>query len=117
MTRIFLSNKYGITIDSVYYSDTWQNPNIASTKGISLERINPYLLNDNASNWSSSANPKGGTPDRKNSIFYEPSAKENLDGITLEPNPFSPDGDGLNDNLMISYKLRDPNDSTRYQDF
>src|SRR5690625_646563 len=29
-------------------------------------------------------------------------------GITLSPNPFSPDGDGHEDHLMISYKLDEP---------
>ena len=40
---ILLKDVKGNTIDSVWYSDKWQNDNFVSTKNISLERINPNL--------------------------------------------------------------------------
>ncbi|HEY6436494.1 MAG TPA: lamin tail domain-containing protein, partial [Ignavibacteriaceae bacterium] len=39
--QILLIDVKGNTIDSVWYSDKWQNDNFISTKNISLERINP----------------------------------------------------------------------------
>jgi hypothetical protein len=107
---IFLARKNGMTIDSVYYDQSWQNPNLASTKGISLERINPDGQSNNASNWGSSTAKSGGTPLKQNSLYQEP--QENIHkkvGISFNPNPFSPDGDGFQDRLFINYKLDDPN--------
>ena len=51
---ILLKDVKGNTIDSVWYSDKWQNDNFISTKNISLERINPNLDGNDADNWSSS---------------------------------------------------------------
>lgn len=91
-------------IDSVYYKSNWQNPNLASAKGFSLERINPLFPSNDASNWSSSTDILGGTPCKKNSIYLDvPNANTT---ITISPNPFSPDGDGFEDNTIISYKLK-----------
>lgn len=91
-------------IDSVYYKSNWQNPNLASTKGISLERINPLFPSNEPSNWSSSTDILGGTPCKKNSIYLD--VPNSNTTITISPNPFSPDGDGYEDNTIISYKLK-----------
>ncbi|MDR8392211.1 lamin tail domain-containing protein [Aliifodinibius sp. S!AR15-10] len=105
---IYLADSTGVTIDSVYYSRGWHNPNIMDTKGIALERINPNGPSGDASNWSSSTAEKGGTPGRKNSIFQTPANRPQEIGISFDPNPFSPDGDGYEDNLFINYKLDQP---------
>lgn len=90
-------------MDSVYYSDDWNNKNIATTNGRSLERINPNLDGNNSLNWSTSVNSRGGTPGNQNSIFVE-----NLNqsaNISVSPNPFSPDNDGFEDFTIINYNL------------
>ena len=38
---IFLADSTGNVIDSVFYDESWHNPNLYDTDGISLERINP----------------------------------------------------------------------------
>jgi len=91
------------TIDSVYYSSGWHNPNLSTTKGISLERLNPLGNSNDKNNWYSCTNSLGGTPGLKNSISLQNTNK--LFGISVSPNPFSPDGDGYNDITTISYKL------------
>ncbi len=48
---------------------------------------------------------KGGTPNSENSIYQENTQNNQETGITLNPNPFSPDDDGYEDNLFINYKL------------
>jgi hypothetical protein len=107
---VYLAAKNGATIDSVYYDKSWQNPNLASTKGISLERINPDGPGNNPSNWGSSTAKLGGTPGRENSLYQTPvQNKHQKIGISLSPNPFSPDGDGHGDRLFINYKLDDSN--------
>jgi len=100
---ILLKDVRGNVIDSVFYSDNWNNRNIASTKGKSLERINPNLNGNDPLNWSTSVNSIGGTPGNQNSIFAE-----NLNqstNISVNPNPFSPDNDGFEDFAVINYSL------------
>lgn len=114
---IYLSDSTGQTLDSVYYRDTWHNPNLIDTKGIALERINPGGASDNPDNWSSSAADKGGTPGAQNSIQQIPESRETQAGIQLEPNPFSPDGDGHEDRLFIHYKMEQPDYQLRIRIF
>jgi hypothetical protein len=100
---ILLKGVRGNVIDSVFYSDDWNNKNIASTQNKSLERINPNLDGNNPLNWSTSVNSLGGTPGNQNSIFAE-----NLNqsvNISVSPNPFSPDNDGFEDFTVINYNL------------
>lgn len=105
---IYLADSTGATIDSVFFDETWQNPNIFDTDGIALERINPLGESNDESNWSSSTHVSGGTPNFRNTIFQEPGAPPESVGITFSPNPFSPDDDGFEDNLFINYTLDAP---------
>lgn len=103
---ILLKDVKGSVIDSVYYSDKWHNKNIISTKNKSLERINPNLGSNDPLNWSTCVNAVGGTPGFVNSIFTE---NKNLQsGISVSPNPFSPDNDGFEDYAIINYNLSQP---------
>lgn len=96
-------------IDSVYYREEWHNPNLPATDGIALERINPDAPGNDRTNWGSSTDPRGGTPLAENSIFQKPTLTGNEDiGIRFSPNPFSPDNDGSDDRLFISYRLGHP---------
>lgn len=102
---VVLSDSEGRVIDYVDYRPDWHNPNLIETRGIALERVNPDLSSNDPSNWSSSTAHRGGTPGKRNSLFQQPEQMPPETGITLEPNPFSPFGDGNNDNLYINYKL------------
>lgn len=88
----------GHVIDEVNYSSSW-----GGARGISLEKINPALSANDSSNWSSSVAAAGGTPGLQNSIHARslPSETE----LVIEPNPFSPDGDGRDDVALITYRL------------
>jgi len=98
-----IADVFRTTIDSVYYTDNWYNPNLPGS-GRSLEKINPALNGNDGKNWSSCTYPNGGTPGLKNSIFTN---SNNTTGeISVSPNPFSPDGDGYEDFAIISYKLK-----------
>ncbi len=105
---VFLADSTGATIDSVYFDESWQNPNIFDTRGVALERIDPNGPSNDASNWSSSTHVTGGTPLMENSIYQESGAAPDENGITFSPNPFSPDEDGFEDNLFINYRLDAP---------
>ncbi len=102
-TILKISDVLNNIIDSLVYSDKWHNNNLASTKGYSLERINTSMPSTLPSNWSSSADPLGGTPGKKNSIY---TSNNNVASLSISPNPFSPDGDGWEDFTIIKYKLK-----------
>ncbi len=103
---ILLKDLRGNVIDSVYYSDKWHNKNFINTKGRSLERINPYLESNDQYNWNTCVDPKGATPGAKNSIYTKNESPAS--GISVKPNPFSPDNDGFEDCTIISYSLQIP---------
>ncbi|MCP9290813.1 lamin tail domain-containing protein [Gracilimonas sediminicola] len=105
---IYLADSTGTTIDSVFYDESWHNPNLYDVDGVALERIDPVGPSNDATNWSSSTAVSGGTPGQQNSIFQQAGAGPDDAGITFSPNPFSPDDDGFEDNLFINYKLEEP---------
>jgi hypothetical protein len=105
---IFIRDSTGATIDSVYFEESWHNANIEDTRGIALERINPTANSNVSFNWGSSTNTLGGTPGLQNTIFQESPELTEDEIVLLEPNPFSPDGDGFEDVLQISYSLDQP---------
>ena len=100
---VLLKDVRGNIVDSVFYSDDWNNRNIASTQNKSLERINPNLNGNDPLNWSTCVNSIGGTPGNQNSIFAENLNEEK--NISVNPNPFSPDNDGFEDFTIINYNL------------
>jgi len=106
--QVYLADSTGGTIDAVDYHPDWHNPNLISTVGIALERISSDLETNNSSNWGSSTATAGGTPGKVNTLHQQPGTTPEVSGITLEPNPFSPDDDGFEDNLFINYTLDEP---------
>ena len=106
--QVYLADSTQTTIDMVHYSPDWHNPNLIDSRGIALERIDPAASTNDASNWGSNTRTEGGTPLAQNSIFQVPATRPDDTGIVMEPNPFSPDGDGFEDNLFINYKFDEP---------
>ncbi len=100
---ILLKDVHGTIIDSVNYSPNWHNKNFINTKNKSLERINPSLNSNDPFNWSTSVSDMGATPNKANSIF---TVNTNLQSsLSVSPNPFSPDNDGIEDFCIINYNL------------
>jgi hypothetical protein len=102
---IYLADSTGATIDSVYYSESWHNPNLADPQGRSLERVQPGGPSNDPGNWGTSTSPQGGTPTEQNTIYQAAGPQPQNEGISFSPNPFSPDGDGKEDRLTINYTL------------
>lgn len=93
-----------IVLDSVQYSDQFHSSLLDDTEGISLERIDPEGSSLETENWYSAAESAGfGTPTGKNSQFRTRSRLE--EQFAISPKVFSPDGDGVDDFLEISYQL------------
>jgi len=100
---VVLKDLTGQTIDSVAYLQSWHHPDIVDTKGRSLERINPTIDSNDPRNWSTCTKILGGTPGKANSIITTSVKSSSL--ISVSPNPFSPDGDGVEDFCIIHYTL------------
>lgn len=94
----------GRRVDQVNYDPDWGRDEY----GISLERISSTSAGNVPLNWASSADPSGSTPGRPNSQLYVP-ATVGTNILSIEPNPFSPDGDGFEDIAFIRYHLKHPN--------
>lgn len=88
-----------LVLDELDYTDDYHHPLLSDDDGISLERLS--LLSDNDDdNWTSSLASSGGTPGIENSV----QSSETV-GIStsLAYETFSPDGDGMRDELLIDY--------------
>jgi hypothetical protein len=92
-----LRDSRGAAVDRVQYSDAW-----GGGGGISLERINPFLISQEASGWGGCVAASGSTPGAGNSIYIG-RAGEGAE-LSVNPNPFSPYG-GQDKWTMISYTL------------
>jgi hypothetical protein len=94
-------------IDSFSYQKSWHNPLLATTDGVSLERLSPTDSSTKPTNWQSAAEKSGfATPAQRNSQYRNaPNTPSVSATFWLEKNSFSPDGDGFEDALLIHYKL------------
>ncbi len=95
-------------IDSAYYSKNWHHPFITHVEGVSLERI---LFNRNGTlrlNWLSAASSVGyATPAYQNSKYSNSIAPEKF--VFLSKNYFTPDNDGMDDELNFTIVLPSQN--------
>ncbi|MBE7178950.1 MAG: lamin tail domain-containing protein, partial [Mucilaginibacter polytrichastri] len=99
-TVLLLSGK--IQIERFDYTSNMHHPLLKNEKGISLERSNFSRPANDRSNWHSAAATAGyATPTYKNSV-----AEAVADELLLQTKTFSPDGDGLDDELILQYNFR-----------
>lgn len=103
---ITLSNKNGQIIDNFIYNRNMHFPLLVSTKGVSLERIDFNRPTNDKTNWNSASEKFGfGTPAYLNSQYLQ---ADGGNGVSISNPLFSPDNDGYNDVLNITYKLDEP---------
>jgi hypothetical protein len=90
-------------IDKVTYLDAWHFDLLDNTDGVSLERIDPNGESSSPFNWHSAAEDVDfATPGRVNSQFLSAISNGTM---TLTNDVFSPDNDGFEDVLQISYEM------------
>lgn len=95
-------------LDSIFdrfdYSEDYHLPFIDDNNGVSLERISSTRPTNESTNWTSAAEP-----DNFASPGYENAASESdltpEDVLAVYPEIFSPDFDGYNDVLNVTYNL------------
>lgn len=104
-------------IDKVAYSSDWHFKLLQSDKGVSLERFDPFEPSNSEDNWHSASETVGfATPGIKNSQAASPNSGGT---ISLSSNSFSPDNDGFEDVVLITYEVDQPTmlgDLTVYDD-
>lgn len=93
--KIILKDDQKFAVDQVGYTKDWG-------KGISWERIDPGRISSDSDNWWRSVDPDGATPCEKNSLTGGYSSDLQLE---IKPNPFSPDGDGFEDEVRFRYDI------------
>lgn len=100
---IALLSASGEVLDEVCYSAKMHSALLKDVEGYSLEKRYPALSSSVSSNWlTASTQSGGGTPGYQNSQYREPGMAV-TEGFALENKSFSPDNDGNNDELLISY--------------
>lgn len=103
---VLLMNQQGDIIDEVNYDKSWHFSLIKDKKGVSLERISYSGPSDKINFHSAAKNMNYGTPGIKNSQ-NRPDADPTAT-FDLSPEIFSPDNDGTDDFLTISYAFSNP---------
>ena len=102
--NVVLSDNGGLVIDELAYDDKWHFALINNSEGVALERIDPNAATQNKDNWHSAAKDVGyGTPTYQNSQFRLDLLVQG--DITVTPEVFSPDNDGTDDLLTITYRF------------
>lgn len=95
------------TLDLFRYTDDLHFALLNSTEGVSLERVDPARPTGDATNWHSASEAVGwATPGYENSQ-YAPTAEASGE-MTIEPAILSPDNDGYQDLLTITYAFDQP---------
>jgi hypothetical protein len=103
---VVLQDPGGVQLDRFDYSDDLHFVLLNETEGVSLERIDPYRPTSDNSNWHSAASDAGyATPGYQNSQ-YSPAEGDGGE-LTADPGIFSPDNDGYQDVLNLTYRFEE----------
>jgi len=98
----YLVMNNGEMSDVFSYTESMHFPLLDNVKGVSLERIDFNRPSSDLTNWASASHTQGyATPGYLNSQAFSAGISE--EQVTVEPEIFSPDNDGYQDVLTISY--------------
>jgi hypothetical protein len=103
-----LMSRQGKVVDQMTFSEKMHYPLLKETKGVSLERISWEVPSDQSDNWHSAVEAVHfGTPGYANSMMATDQEEQDDASITLNPTVFSPDGDGFDDNCLMTYAFEE----------
>ena len=103
---VIVSLEDSTVIDRFDYTEELHYRWLTDVEGVSLERRSFEEPTNSAANWHSAAKQTGwATPTYKNSQAMNMIVSDNAFGI--EPEVFSPDNDGYNDLLTITYSMHE----------
>ncbi len=100
---VILKNAENAEIDKLHYNENWHSPLLATKQGISLERTGFATYTQNKRNWHSAAQSVFATPGYLNSE----DTYEFQNAVHIVPEVFSPDGDGVDDEAIITYAFEE----------
>jgi len=104
---VVLVNREMTIIDQFHYLEQMHDPLLNDVKGVSLERISFSKPAGDRQNWHSASATVGfATPGYRNSAAEIATGKRAV--VTVKPRIFSPNGDGLNDRLLINLSPGEP---------
>jgi hypothetical protein len=104
-STVFLIYNFNV-VDRVAYTSDWHFKLLNDDRGVSLERFTSEGPSNDQNNWHSAAESVGfATPGRINSQLNNVTSEGTL---TLSNSSFSPDNDGFEDVLLITWELTDP---------
>ena len=95
---IYILDHTESVIDSVHYNENWS---FMDSRSVEKYRITD--ISNEPNNWGISVGEAGKTPGFQNSLFF--SNLPSKGSVAISPDPFSPDGDGIDDELTITYSL------------
>ena len=95
---IYILDHTESVIDSLHYNENWS---LMDSRSVEKYRITD--ISNEQNNWGISVGEAGKTPGFQNSLFF--SDLPSKGSVTISPDPFSPDGDGIDDELTITYSL------------
>lgn len=102
---VYLLNDSNEVIDFFNYNEDMHFALLNEVDGVSLERIDYNRNSNDATNWHSAAEAVGfATPGYENSQYLN---AESIDEITISPETFSPNNDGIDDVVNISYNFNE----------
>ena len=106
-TALLMSRQW-VVVDQMVFDEAMHDPLLKVTKGVSLERVSWAVPSNQPDNWhSASASVGFGTPGYANSMMISVMEEEGSEEVTLMPEVFSPDGDGLDDCCVVSYVFKE----------
>ncbi|MEM6327291.1 MAG: lamin tail domain-containing protein [Bacteroidota bacterium] len=111
---VALLTEAGEALDSVRYDPDWHRVELEDATGISLERRSVSQPIGDPNNWSSSLDPRGGTPGETNSIATSIEPPSTDQGLSFSPDPFDA---GNGQGTTISYVLAAPASLVRVRIF
>lgn len=95
---IYILDHTESVIDSLRYDETWPLMSSRST-----EKYRTSASSNNVKNWGISVGDEGQTPGYQNSLFFSDFPSKGT--VEFSPDPFSPDGDGIDDLLTLTFSL------------
>jgi hypothetical protein len=103
--HLVLFNRELDKIDEVTYSEKMHYALLKGFEGVALEKTSPLLKSGEPVNWHSATESSGwGTPGSPNSLYSELPALS--DNVILSSSRITPDNDGYEDFLVISFNLK-----------
>jgi hypothetical protein len=104
---LVLKDNASEVIDSLHYYSSWHFPLLNDVHNVSLERLSAGRPTNEAQNWHSASQNSGfATPGFRNSQYSDGGAGST--DVTVQPEVFSPDNDGLNDVVNILFHFAAP---------